>query len=102
VREAPLWAGPVVAPEQVMPSLPRNVDAAAGGPSVRARSPLAVGRVVEVDVVGLFWARGRQPHADTVTATITAMGPGFISVRADMDMDEGAVEFTVSSLRLRR
>jgi hypothetical protein len=62
-------------------------------------APLAVGRVVEVDVVGLFRAPGRQFREPSVTGTITALGPGFICVQAFLD---GApVELTVSRLRLR-
>jgi hypothetical protein len=77
----------------------RDQKAASGRPE-RAWSPLDIGQVVEVDLVGLRWDGARGLGRETLLGTIAAIGPGFISVRAAHG--QGAVELTVSSERLRR
>jgi hypothetical protein len=70
-----------------------------GRPPERAWSPIIVGQLVVVDVVGLRWGGASRPGRETVVGTIAAIGPGFICVRAEPG--ESAVELTVSSDRLR-
>ena len=56
--------------------------------------------MVEVDVIGLFWAGPGRPRDGVVVGIVAAIGPGFICVRASGG--PSAVELTVSAERLRR
>ena len=77
-----------------------HANQAASRSSERSWPRIILGQVVEVDVVGLRWDGTGRPGPETVVGTVAAIGPGFISVRAERG--QSTLEFTVSSDRLRR